>query len=115
MRGDDIQLEAKAGAGCLSKMLSRDHVLIRVARLKAFREVKRALPFHLRTSIERSFDKGMGAGKDAEVAKAVVINRLLIDKILVQVYLKNNRVDDKITLLQAFDNAMKGVSGAFAN
>jgi eukaryotic-like serine/threonine-protein kinase len=51
--------------------------------------------------------------KAREAAKAVAINRFLIDKILVQADPQKNKVDDKLTVLQALDNAAKGVAGSF--
>jgi tetratricopeptide (TPR) repeat protein/tRNA A-37 threonylcarbamoyl transferase component Bud32 len=51
--------------------------------------------------------------KAREAAKAVAINRFLIDKILVQADPSHNKVDDKLTVLQALDNAAKGMAGSF--
>ncbi len=51
--------------------------------------------------------------KGKEAAKAVAINRFLIDKILVQADPANSKVDEKLTVLQALDNAAKGMAGSF--
>ena len=51
--------------------------------------------------------------KANEAAKATAINRFLVEKILVQADPKYNKVDDKLTVLQALDNAAKGISGSF--
>ena len=51
--------------------------------------------------------------KAKEAAKAQAINRFLIDRVLVQADPSRNKVDDKLTVLQAFDNAATGVAGAF--
>jgi serine/threonine protein kinase len=51
--------------------------------------------------------------KAKEAAKAGAINRFLIDKILIQADPANNKVDDKLTVLQALDNAAKGMAGSF--
>ncbi len=51
--------------------------------------------------------------KAKEAAKAQAINRFLIDRVLVQADPSKNKVDDKLTVLKAFDDAASGVAGAF--